>query len=115
MNDLSPIAADQAAVVSSACASDAASATIAAAEQLLPHLESGQRVDATILRAAMEAAEEPFEASGAKFDRGTVLVKGVNRGDLEKAAGDVGVEVVGIGCKFLAKGVRGAVRVAREE
>jgi predicted RNA methylase len=65
MNDLSPIAADQAAVISSACASDAASATIAAAEQLLPHLESGQRVDATILRAAMEAAFGASDASGA--------------------------------------------------
>jgi predicted RNA methylase len=65
MIDLSPIAADQAAVVSSACASDAASATIAAAEQLLPHLESGQRVDATILRAAMEAAFGASDASGA--------------------------------------------------
>ncbi|MHB8884658.1 MAG: strawberry notch-like NTP hydrolase domain-containing protein [Methylovirgula sp.] len=65
MNDLSPIAADQAAVISSACASDAASATIAAAEQLLPHLERGQRVDATILRAAMEAAFGASDASGA--------------------------------------------------
>ncbi|MCI4678187.1 strawberry notch family protein [Rhodoblastus acidophilus] len=65
MNDLSPIAADQAAVISSACASDAALATIAAAEQLLPHLERGQRVDATILRAAMEAAFGASDASGA--------------------------------------------------
>jgi len=64
MNDLSPIAADQAAVISSACASDAASATIAAAEQLLPHLERGQRVDATILRAAMEAAFGAADAAG---------------------------------------------------
>lgn len=65
MNDLSPIAADQAAVISSACASDAASTTIAAAKQLLPHLERGQRVDATIMRAAMEAAFGASDASGA--------------------------------------------------
>src|SRR5262249_23701535 len=43
--------------------------------------------------ATMEAAEEPFEVGGTKFNRGTVLVKGVSKGDLDKAAGEAGVEV----------------------
>ena len=36
--------------------------------------------------ATMEAAEETFDSGGTKFNRGTILVKGVNRGDLDKAA-----------------------------
>src|SRR4029077_10770337 len=47
--------------------------------------------------ATMDAAEEAFEAGGTKFNRGTVLVKGVNKGDLDKAAGEAGVEVVALG------------------
>ena len=47
--------------------------------------------------ATMDAAEEAFEAGGTKFNRGTVLMKGVNRGDLDKAAGEAGVEVVALG------------------
>jgi len=47
--------------------------------------------------ATMDAAEEPFEASGTKFNRGTILVKGVNRADLDRAAGEAGVEVVALG------------------
>lgn len=62
MNDLSPIAADQAAPISPAYS---VSAIIAAAERLLPHLERGQRVDATILRIAMEGAFGSSDASGA--------------------------------------------------
>ena len=65
MNDLSPIAADQAAPLSPVHRPDAAGAIIAAAQQLLPHLERGQRVDAAILRAAMEAAFGASDASGA--------------------------------------------------
>jgi hypothetical protein len=62
MNDLSPIAAGQAAPISPACS---VSAIIAAAERLLPNLERGQRVDATILRTAMETAFGGSDASGA--------------------------------------------------
>ncbi|WP_413991198.1 strawberry notch-like NTP hydrolase domain-containing protein [Labrys okinawensis] len=62
MNDHSPTAAVQAAPISPACS---ASAIITAAERLLPHLERGQRVDATILRTAMEAAFGGSDASGA--------------------------------------------------
>jgi zinc carboxypeptidase len=47
--------------------------------------------------ATMDAAEEPFDAAGTKFNRGTILVKGVNRADLDKAAGEAGVEVVALG------------------
>ncbi|MGE0294735.1 MAG: methylase, partial [Hyphomonadaceae bacterium] len=62
MNELSPIAAGQAAPISRACS---VSAIIAAAERLLPHLERGQRIDATILRAAMETGFGGSDASGA--------------------------------------------------
>ncbi|MCA3254657.1 MAG: methylase/helicase, partial [Alphaproteobacteria bacterium] len=65
MNDLSPIAADQAAPLSPVPHPDAAGAIIAAAQQLLPHLERGQRVDVAILRAAMEAEFGASDASGA--------------------------------------------------
>ena len=65
MNDLSPIAADQAAPPSPVHRPDAPGAIIAAAQQLLPHLERGQRVDAAILRTAMEAAFGASDASGA--------------------------------------------------
>jgi predicted RNA methylase len=65
MNDLSPIAADQAAKPSLVHRPDAPGAIIAAAQQLLPHLERGQRVDAAILRTAMEAAFGASDASGA--------------------------------------------------
>ncbi|WP_235884947.1 MULTISPECIES: strawberry notch family protein [Bradyrhizobium] len=65
MNNVSPIAAEQAAPIASVCAPDGASVIIAAAEQLLPHLERGQRVDAEILRTALEAAFGASDATGA--------------------------------------------------
>jgi predicted RNA methylase len=65
MNDLSPIAADQAAQLSPGHRPDGPGAIIAAAQQLLPHLERGLRVDAAIVRAAMEAAFGASDASGA--------------------------------------------------
>jgi predicted RNA methylase len=65
MNDLSPIAADQAAPLSPVPHPDVAGAIIATSQRLLPHLERGQRVDAAILRAAMEAAFGASDASGA--------------------------------------------------
>lgn len=42
-----------------------AAAILSAAERLLPHLEQGERIDATILRAAMESACRGSDASGA--------------------------------------------------
>ena len=42
--------------------------------------------------ASMEATEEEFEAGGAKFRRGSILVKGVGRADLDRIAGEVGLQ-----------------------
>ncbi|MEY9266791.1 putative RNA methylase [Bradyrhizobium elkanii] len=63
MTDLSPIAADQLAPIPPVRASE--SAIIAAAERLIPHLDRGQRIDAAILRAAMEVAFGASDATGA--------------------------------------------------
>jgi hypothetical protein len=41
----------------------------------------------------MEAAEEPFEASGQKFARGTFIIANAERGQLEDAARDLGITV----------------------
>ncbi|MBB6011305.1 putative RNA methylase [Aquamicrobium lusatiense] len=57
MNILSPVALPAAPVTR-------ASALLAVAQQLLEHLERGQRVDAVILRAAMEAAFGASDTSG---------------------------------------------------
>jgi len=65
MNNLSPIEAGEAAPFSLASASDNSSTVFAAAQLLLPRLELGERVDATVLRAAMEAAFGASDASGA--------------------------------------------------
>ena len=58
-------AATPAAPISPAPAIDTASAIIAVARQILPWLERGQRVDAAILRSAMESAFGASDASGA--------------------------------------------------
>ena len=42
-----------------------AAAILAAAHLLLPHLERGEKIDAAILRSAMEAAFGASDASGA--------------------------------------------------
>jgi Zinc carboxypeptidase len=47
--------------------------------------------------ASMEAAEESFEVSGTKFNRGSIIVRGVGRSDLEKATGEAGLQVVALG------------------
>jgi hypothetical protein len=44
---------------------DPASAIVAAARLLLPHLERGRRIDAPMLRAAMESAFGASDADGA--------------------------------------------------
>ena len=43
--------------------------------------------------ASIEAAEEPFEAAGKKFNRGSFIVKGVEAVDLQKAAADLGLQI----------------------
>jgi hypothetical protein len=60
-----PVAADAAAPFSIASGSVAKAAAIAkAAQLLLRHLERGQRIDPTILRAAMESAFGASDADG---------------------------------------------------
>ena len=59
------VAAPAAASLSLAAAPDPASAIAGAAGRLLPHLERGQRIDAGMLRAAMEAAFGASDAAGA--------------------------------------------------
>jgi hypothetical protein len=41
--------------------------------------------------ATMLAAEEPFEAAGQKFNRGSFIIGGVSRNDLDKAAQELGL------------------------
>src|SRR5215510_1622662 len=43
--------------------------------------------------AQFEAVEEPFEAAGTKFNRGSFVIRGVNRGELDRVAGELGVKV----------------------
>jgi len=46
--------------------------------------------------AQIEAAEEPFEAGGKKFNRGSFVLRNANRADLEKAAAELGLRVVAL-------------------
>jgi hypothetical protein len=46
--------------------------------------------------AAMEAAEEPFEAAGKKFNRGSFVIKNINRDELSRAASELGLKVVAV-------------------
>ena len=43
--------------------------------------------------ASFDAAEEPFEAAGQKFNRGSFVVRNVASADLAKAAGELGLKV----------------------
>ncbi|MFY9553617.1 MAG: hypothetical protein WAV47_02735, partial [Blastocatellia bacterium] len=43
--------------------------------------------------AQFEAAEEPFEAGGQKFNRGSFIIRGVNSAEVGRAAGELGVNV----------------------
>jgi Zinc carboxypeptidase len=46
--------------------------------------------------ASMEAAEEPFEAGGKKFNRGSLLVRGVARSDFDRATSETGLRAVAL-------------------
>jgi hypothetical protein len=46
--------------------------------------------------ADIQLAEEPFEAAGTKFNRGTFLVKGVAQADLDKVANELGLTAHGL-------------------
>ncbi len=47
--------------------------------------------------ASMDSAEEPFVAGGAKFNRGSIIVRGVSRSDLDSAASGAGLQFVALG------------------
>jgi hypothetical protein len=44
-----------------------------------------------------QAAEEPFSAGGRSFNRGSLIIRNVARGDLDKAGQELGVPVVALG------------------
>ncbi|HSC46073.1 MAG TPA: M14 family zinc carboxypeptidase [Candidatus Acidoferrum sp.] len=46
--------------------------------------------------ADMQAAEEPFESAGKKFPAGTILVKGADRGQLDSATKDLGLQLTAL-------------------
>jgi hypothetical protein len=46
--------------------------------------------------AAMEATEEPFEAEGHKFNRGSFVIKNVSASELERASADLGLQVYAV-------------------
>ncbi|MGH9367377.1 MAG: M14 family zinc carboxypeptidase [Thermoanaerobaculia bacterium] len=46
--------------------------------------------------ASFEAAEEPFEAAGRKFARGSFLIRGVLREELQSAAAELGITVTAL-------------------
>ncbi len=45
---------------------------------------------------AMEAAEEPFEAGGHKFNRGSFIIRKASTDQLQRAANDLGIEVFAV-------------------
>src|SRR6185295_6327866 len=45
---------------------------------------------------SFDAAEEPFEAAGKKFSRGSFIVSNVGAADMEKAAADLGLQVTAV-------------------
>jgi len=53
--------------------------------------------------ASIEAAEEPFESGGKKFNRGSFLVKKVTRAQLNGAIADLGLQAVAIDAMPLVK------------
>jgi hypothetical protein len=46
--------------------------------------------------AGVEAAEEPFESSGKKFNRGSFVIRNAKRADLDRAATELGLQVVAL-------------------
>src|SRR5437868_4456503 len=46
--------------------------------------------------ASFEAAEEPFEIGGKKFNRGSFLIRNVDPGELNRASSELGVQVLGV-------------------
>jgi hypothetical protein len=46
--------------------------------------------------ASFDAAEEPFEAAGHKFNRGSFIVRNLAAGDLAKASAELGIQTYGV-------------------
>jgi len=46
--------------------------------------------------ASFDAAEEPFDAAGRKFNRGSFIVKNIAAADMDKAASELGLQVVAV-------------------
>jgi hypothetical protein len=46
--------------------------------------------------ASFEAAEEPFEAGGKKFSRGSFVISNVDAADIQKAATDLGLQITAV-------------------
>ena len=46
--------------------------------------------------ASMEATEEPFEAGGKQFNRGSILVRGASQSDLDRAASESGLRPISL-------------------
>jgi hypothetical protein len=46
--------------------------------------------------AGVEAAEEPFESGGKKFNRGSFVIRNANRADLDRTATELGLQVVAL-------------------
>ncbi len=51
----------------------------------------------------VEAAEEPFESNGKKFNRGSFIIRNAGRADLDRVAVDLGLQVVALGVVPSAK------------
>jgi hypothetical protein len=51
----------------------------------------------TLKNAAFEAAEEPFDADGKTFNRGSFIIKNAAAAEVEKAATDLGLQIVAMG------------------
>jgi hypothetical protein len=65
------------------------------------------------LRAAdIQAAEEPFTASGRKFARGSFIIRNVNRGDLDRATRELGLVAYGTSAPSVKMHPLRAARVA---
>src|SRR5690242_9946338 len=47
-------------------------------------------------RASVEAAEEPFEAGGQKFNRGSFIIRNVSADELTKATSELGIKVFAV-------------------
>ena len=46
--------------------------------------------------ASMEAAEEPFESGGRKFNRGSLIIRNVTRADLDRATNETGLHAAAL-------------------